>query len=76
MRHPAVDERKNSPTRGQGIDGKLQLAIEDPATGEPTGEIVEYRIVQGVMEVDEAHVDHVIAGVHGSSIIPDGDADG
>ncbi len=55
---------------GQGIDGKLQIAVENDA-GETTGEIVEFPIVAGVMDVPDQHVAHVLAGLHGSAVITD-----
>lgn len=55
------------------ISGKIQLAIED-ADGEPTGEIAELVIVDGICEVPDEHLDHVLKGVRGAYVVTDEEA--
>lgn len=53
------------------ISGTLQLALEDD-NGEPTGEIAEIVIVDGIAEIPDEHLAHTLAGVTGSRIVEDG----
>lgn len=52
---------------GEPIDGKLQIAVED-ADENPTGEVVEFRIISGIMDVPDEHAPHVLRGLHGSRL--------
>lgn len=58
----------NDPPWVENISGKLQLAIEDDG-GEATGDIVELVVTDGVVEVPDEHLAHVLAGVHGAYVM-------
>jgi hypothetical protein len=59
----ALDGR--DPPWTESISGKLQLAPDDGS------EIVELVIVDGVADVPDEHVAHVLAGVHGAYLMED-----
>lgn len=62
----ALGEHK--PPWTDDFSGTLQLAVEDD-NGEPTGEIVELRIENGVVDAPDEHLAHVLAGVHGAQVV-------
>lgn len=58
----------HDPPWTEAISGKLQLAVEGE-DGEPTGEIVELVITDGICEVPAEHLAHTLAGVSGSFVM-------